>query len=89
MALFRTRFAAVKKSIYKHRDEAALTEILPPLNEGLPLEEVFSTAEANELFEVLAEQGIVMLEGGVVVRFSFRLSPGAFAHLLCPSQFVV
>ncbi|ORY92577.1 MCM2/3/5 family-domain-containing protein [Leucosporidium creatinivorum] len=66
MALFRTRFAAVRKTTFKHRDEVALTELLPALNEGLPLDEVFSNAQATELFEALAEEGIVMLEGGVV-----------------------
>lgn len=69
MTLFRTRFAAVRKSTFKHRDEVALTEVLPALNEGLPLDDVFSNAQATELFEALVEEGIVMLEGGVVVRF--------------------
>lgn len=69
-ALFRTRFAAVRKTTFKHRDEVALTEMLPALNEGLPLDDVFSTAQATELFDALAQENIVMLEGGVVVSLT-------------------
>lgn len=44
-----------------------LTEVLPALNEGLPLDDVFSNAQATQLFEALAEENIIMFDSGVVV----------------------
>jgi DNA replication licensing factor MCM3 len=49
-------------------EQIFLTDLIPMINEGLPIDEVFSTAEANEACQMMQNSEELMISEGIVYK---------------------
>ncbi|KZP32292.1 ATP dependent DNA helicase [Athelia psychrophila] len=68
LQLFRTRLAELFRGKLQDNESDFLSDLLPLVNEGLPIEELFSTAEATLACESMGEANELMISEGIVYR---------------------
>lgn len=68
LKLFRTRLANLFATTLQDGEQFMFTDLLELINQGLPTEQLFGTAEATIACEVMGEAEELMLSGGVVYK---------------------
>lgn len=71
-ALFKQRYASAMNSTFKSHTEVLFEDLLPALNEGLDLGDVFGNTEAQDALTTMSNQdnAILMFDADVVVSLS-------------------
>lgn len=67
--LLKSRLSAALRGTFREEEQVTRELLLPELNVGLPLDEIFGPDEADEILAQLHEEDVVMYTDGVVVRF--------------------
>ncbi|KAI0639086.1 ATP dependent DNA helicase [Trametes polyzona] len=68
LKLFRTRLASVFATKLVDEDQAYLHDLVEMVNEGLPTQELFGTAEATAACNVMTDANEIMLSDGIVYK---------------------
>ena len=68
LKLFRTRLAHVFATKLVDEDQAYLHDLVEMVNEGLPTQELFGTAEATAACNVMTDANEIMLSDGIVYK---------------------
>lgn len=67
---FKTRVARVFKTHLAGEDAISKDDLLPAVNEGLPVNDVFGSAEAHTMLERLSDDNVLMYSGDMIVSVS-------------------
>ncbi|KAI5124471.1 hypothetical protein M0805_008354 [Coniferiporia weirii] len=68
LKLFRKRLAALFSSVLQDEEQIFFAQLLEMLNEGLPTDELFGTAEATAACQAMSEQNELLLSEGIVYK---------------------
>lgn len=68
LQIFRRRLAGLFKSKLQDEEQIFFTQLLEMLNEGLPVDELFGTAEATAACQVMSDANELMLSEGIVYK---------------------
>ncbi|EJD04325.1 ATP dependent DNA helicase [Fomitiporia mediterranea MF3/22] len=68
LRLFRQRLASVFSTKYQDEEQVFFAELLPHINEGLPTNTLFGTAEATAACQAMSDQNELMLSDGIVYK---------------------
>ncbi|KAH8120538.1 ATP dependent DNA helicase [Phellopilus nigrolimitatus] len=68
LKLFRKRLAALFSSTLQDEEQIFFNQLLEMLNEGLPTDELFGTAEATAACQAMSDENELMLSEGIVYK---------------------
>ena len=68
MQLFRTRLAKLFATSLQDEESMLLSTLLEMVNDGLPTDTLFGTAEATAACQVMSDANELMLSDGIVYR---------------------
>lgn len=68
LQLFRTRVASAFATHLQDAEAVQMTTLLPIINEGLPTDTLFGTAEATAACQVMTESDELMYSEGIVYK---------------------
>jgi DNA replication licensing factor MCM3 len=68
LAFFRSRMAHVFSTAMQDEESMFLKDLLQHINQGLPAESLFGTAEATDLCNVMGEHDELMISEGIVYK---------------------
>lgn len=68
LRFFRKRLAALFSSKLQDEEQLFFTQLLEMLNEGLPVHELFGTAEATAACQAMSDANELMLSEGIVYK---------------------
>lgn len=68
LKIFRKRLATLFSTKLQDEEQIFLTNLLELLNEGLPTEELFGTAEATAACQIMSDANELMLSEGIVYK---------------------
>jgi DNA replication licensing factor MCM3 len=66
--MFKTRLATAMREKFADEEAFSRDALLPELNEGLPIEELFGTQEATTILEEMAERNEIFYSEEIVYR---------------------
>lgn len=74
---FRTRVATSFQQNFASEDSISLEAMLPIINEGLPIDQLFGTDDATTILNDMNDENLIMFAEGTVVSFAsfLGLSP--------------
>lgn len=67
--LLKSRVSAALRGPFREEDQVTRELLLPEINVGLPLDDIFGPDEADEILGQLHDEDVIMYTDGVVVRF--------------------
>lgn len=68
LKFFRKRLATLFSSTLQDEEQIFFAQLLEMLNEGLPTDELFGTAEATAACQAMSEQNELLLSEGIVYK---------------------
>mgnify|MGYP001477460640 CR=1 FL=1 len=65
---FRSRVAKIFATVMQDEESMFLKDILTHVNEGLPTDSLFGTAEATEICQIMGDNDELMISEGIVYK---------------------